>query len=161
MGDSGSSQGSQGSRGTQACLVWSLLGRQAWKFVHLVITHTALACFDNTPFLGLVQIHASLIVPEDAVHLTCPIASFTSRDEPAAVFEQYHDKVRANTAIASKSVFHNYENMHHGFAGARANLKDTKNVEAFQDVYKRTSAFLDIIFAQFFLFSHHLNTTFS
>jgi hypothetical protein len=43
--------------------------------------------------------------------------------------------------FSSKNAYRLYANMHHGWAGARADLEDEENKEEFGDVYSRLAGF--------------------
>lgn len=86
------------------------------------------------------SIHAGLIDPKDAEVLKVPIALFPSKDEDKDAAEAQW-KVVESKPIASKSVYRRYDNMHHGWAGSRANLEDPENVKEFGDLYSRLGAF--------------------
>ena len=100
------------------------------------------ACGAGTPYSGVVQMHPAMVAVEDAKKLAVPVAFFPSKDEPANDVKAFWDAVQPNTSIASKSQFKHYDNMHHGFAAARADLKNQENYFAFQDVYTRAADFL-------------------
>ncbi|WFD36133.1 carboxymethylenebutenolidase [Malassezia cuniculi] len=101
----------------------------------------------NTQFSGLVQLHPAFVNVEDAKKLTIPVAFFPSRDEPKEDVDAFWAAVQANSSIASKSQFKYYTNMHHGWAAARADLKDEDNYFAFQDVYTRVAEFFNDVLA--------------
>jgi dienelactone hydrolase len=44
--------------------------------------------------------------------------------------------------FSSKNAYRLYENMHHGWAGARADLENEENKKEFGDVYSRLAGFL-------------------
>lgn len=100
-----------------------------------------MACGKGTPFSAFVQIHPSFVDPQDANQICIPMASFTSKDEPQEILEQFYKNLHANPDIASKCITHHYPNNHHGFAGARAKLQDPENYASFRDVYKRAADF--------------------
>ncbi|WFC93834.1 Putative zinc transporter msc2 [Malassezia brasiliensis] len=106
------------------------------------VEKVVLACGKDTPYSAAVFIHPSLIVPEDAKSLTVPIALFTSIEEDNDAIKSFRSNVQANPATSSSFVSNHYGDINHGFAGARANFEDPKNVERFKDVYERTAKFL-------------------
>ena len=101
------------------------------------------ACAKGTPFAGLVQLHPAMVAVDDAKNLAIPVAFYPSRDEPKNDVEAFWNAVQANTEIASKSDFKHYTDMHHGWAAARADLKNKENYFAFQDVYTRVAEFFN------------------
>lgn len=50
-------------------------------------------------------------------------------------------KVLDQKPFASKNAYRYYGAMHHGWAGARANLDDPENLAQFADVYARLATF--------------------
>lgn len=45
--------------------------------------------------------------------------------------------------FASKNVVKRYDDMHHGWAGARANLKDEANLKQYKDVFEELTKFFN------------------
>lgn len=95
----------------------------------------------GTPFSSLVELHPAFVDVEEAKNLTIPVAFFPSRDEPKADADAFWAAVQAKPEIASKSEYKYYDNMHHGWGAARADLKNQDNYFAFQDVYTRVAEF--------------------
>lgn len=81
-----------------------------------------------------------MVAPEDFKELKQPIAFFPSNDEPEDACLKSWEVIKG-TPFASKSVFHRYTDMHHGWAGARAKLSEPENVKQFEDVYRRLGDF--------------------
>ncbi|KAK0548193.1 hypothetical protein OC846_004583 [Tilletia horrida] len=103
---------------------------------------TILSGGEGTPFAAVAQIHPAFISEDDAKALVVPVASFPSKDEPkedAAKFE----KAVESKPFASKSVFKTYDDQHHGWAAARADLDNESNKKAYEDVYSRLAAFFN------------------
>ncbi|KAJ3113221.1 hypothetical protein HK098_007790, partial [Nowakowskiella sp. JEL0407] len=89
---------------------------------------------------AVAQMHPARMNPEDALNLIIPVATFISEDEPVEVFNKFVEI--ANTKDFKEfNSFGQYRDMHHGFGGSRANLKDPRNAEAFNDVYSKVADF--------------------
>ncbi|PWN48565.1 alpha/beta-hydrolase [Violaceomyces palustris] len=101
---------------------------------------SVLAGAKGTVFSSVAQVHPAMVDPKDAENLTVPVANFPSKDEPQDAVDQF-EKVVQSKPFASQSVYKLYKENHHGWAAARADLKDQKNLEAFQDVYQRLADF--------------------
>lgn len=76
-----------------------------------------------------------LLDENDAKVQTAPHLLLASKDEPKDVVAAYQ------VAMGSSIEVTTYENMHHGWMGARANLKDEENVKEFQRGYEQVGAF--------------------
>lgn len=72
---------------------------------------------------------------KDAEVQTAPHLLLASKDEPADIVEAY------KTAMGDRVEITTYGTMHHGWMGARADLKDEKNVEEFKRGYEQAGAF--------------------
>ena len=108
---------------------------------HERLTRAVLACGQGSPFKAFAQVHPTFVQPQDAKQLTVPVATFRSGEEPEDVMRSFHETALSNEDIATNSVFGEYHDLHHGFAGARADLGNEANKIAFQDVYKRLADF--------------------
>lgn len=97
---------------------------------------------EGTPFASVAQVHPAMVDPKDAAGLTVPIANFPSKDEPKEDVDAFEKEVQAKP-FASQSVFKHYSQNHHGWAAARADLKDKTNLDSFQDVYQRLADFFN------------------
>jgi len=84
--------------------------------------------------------HPAFVSPDDANELACPIAFFTSKDEDVVVCDAFW-KVLESKPYAAQNVYKRYPTVHHGWAGARANLKDEENLKQYQDVLQRMATF--------------------
>ncbi|WFC93836.1 carboxymethylenebutenolidase [Malassezia brasiliensis] len=101
----------------------------------------------NSPFAGVAMIHPAFIAPEDAKSLSVPVAFFPSKDEPQNDVDGFWNNLKsAHPELLEKSQFKYYNENHHGFAAARANLEDKSNYFAFQDVYTRLADFFCTVF---------------
>ena len=105
------------------------------------LTRAVLACGQGSPFKAFARVHPAFVQPQDAKQLTVPVATFRSGEEPEDVMRSFHETALSNEDIATNSVFGEYHDLHHGFAGARADLGNEANKIAFQDVYKRLADF--------------------
>ncbi|WFC98347.1 carboxymethylenebutenolidase [Malassezia yamatoensis] len=101
----------------------------------------------DSPFAGVAIVHPAFISPDDAKPISVPFAFFPSKDEPESdvngfwsIFQKDHSN------LVSKSQFKYYNENHHGFAAARADLEDKSNYFAFQDVYTRLADFFCGVF---------------
>ena len=103
----------------------------------------------GTPFLAVSQVHPAMVAPEDAKNVTVPLAFFPSKDEPENDVNAYWENfTSAHPELKEKSQFKYYTNMHHGWAAARANLKDEANLAAFHEVYERLADFFCTAFGK-------------
>ncbi|WWD03788.1 hypothetical protein V865_001844 [Kwoniella europaea PYCC6329] len=88
-----------------------------------------LSLTSGTPFCCGAVIHPAMIAPEDGENLTVPFGFYPSMIEEAIKSKPF----------ASKSDYHLYDTVHHGWAAARADLKDPENLKQYEDVYQRTA----------------------
>jgi len=105
-----------------------------------------LAATDATKVDAVVSIHPGRVDPADADRLVVPIAFFPSNGEPKDDCDKFWERLQARP-FASKCEYKYYATVHHGWAGARANLKDEENVKEFKDVYTRSGAFFKSVLA--------------
>ncbi|KAJ1028610.1 hypothetical protein NDA16_001776 [Ustilago loliicola] len=103
---------------------------------------SVLAGGEGTKFASVAQVHPAMVDPEDAKKLTVPIANFPSGDEPKEDVDKFQQEVQKKD-FAKDSVYKLYGESHHGWAAARANLKDEGNAKNFQDVYQRLADFFN------------------
>ncbi|KAK4687548.1 hypothetical protein P7C73_g2559, partial [Tremellales sp. Uapishka_1] len=86
-------------------------------------------------------VHPAMLVGGDGPKVQVPLALYASADEPK-------DVIHAITlAMADKkewlySEVYTYRTVHHGWAAARANLKDAENLKQYEDVYQRLADFI-------------------
>lgn len=97
---------------------------------------------EGTVFDAVAQVHPAMVDANDAAKLTVPIANFPSKDEPAEDIKKFEAEVQKKP-FAKDSVFKHYTESHHGWAAARADLKDKHNFDNFQDVYQRLADFFN------------------
>lgn len=108
---------------------------------------TSMSGNEGTPFKGVAIIHPAFVFPDDSKGLVVPAAFFPSKDEPREDADKYWENLKqTHPDLASKSMYHYYGDMHHGFAAARADLKDEKNLAAAKDVYQRLAEFFCGVF---------------
>lgn len=82
----------------------------------------------------------------DFENLKEPFAFFPSGDEPEDEVNKSWEVIKS-LPTANKSVFKNYKDMHHGWAGARSKLAEEENVKQFEDVYRRLGDFFNSVAA--------------
>jgi len=97
---------------------------------------------EGSKYAAVAQIHPAMVDPKDAEKLTVPIANFPSKDEPKEDVEKFEAEVQKKP-FASECEYKTYPENHHGWASARADLKDETNFKAFQDVYQRLANFFN------------------
>lgn len=101
----------------------------------------------GSPFLGVAMVHPAFIAPDDAKALTVPIGFFPSKDEDKKDADAFWSNLeKDHPELIAKSQYKYYEENHHGFAAARADLNDKSNYFAFQDVYTRLADFFCGVF---------------
>ncbi|KAJ3176340.1 hypothetical protein HDU87_005382 [Geranomyces variabilis] len=98
-------------------------------------------------FDAIAQAHPTRFDAEDYRNVKVPVASFPSESDNHEAQAELIAMVEQQPEIKNLCSFHSYRNMHHGWAGARANLADPDNLREFQDVYKRLSQFFAGAFA--------------
>ncbi|KAF8603256.1 hypothetical protein BDV93DRAFT_606841 [Ceratobasidium sp. AG-I] len=76
--------------------------------------------------------HPSMLTPEDAANCKAALALYPTKDEDPSAMEPF---------VKIASDYKLYSETFHGFAAARANLEDPVHKAAYEDVYKRMSAF--------------------
>jgi len=96
---------------------------------------------------AIASAHPGRVAVEDAEGLACPIAFFPSKDENEEICEAFY-KALESKPYAAKNVYKRYSTMHHGWAGARANLADEENLKEYSDVLKRMAAFYKSVWAE-------------
>ncbi|TFY51985.1 hypothetical protein EVG20_g10752 [Dentipellis fragilis] len=94
----------------------------------------------DTPFNAVGVLHPAMLKAEDTIPLDLPLAIYITKDEP---LEEYQNivKIMKNKDVADKVDNELYEDMFHGFAGARANLEDPLNKMRFEEVYDRLAKY--------------------
>lgn len=102
---------------------------------------------EGTPFVGVAQVHPAFVGPDDSKSLTVPVAFFPSKDEAKDDVDGYWKNLQeSHPELVEKSMFKHYTENHHGFAAARADLKDESNFASFKDVYGRLATFFAALF---------------
>jgi len=84
---------------------------------------------DNTNFLASGGIHPSLLTPEDAANVNCPMIFCPSQNDPPI---DPIKEVLDTKPFASECYYQRFDDMEHGFCGARGN-RDDPNVRARMD----------------------------
>ncbi|KAI5123735.1 hypothetical protein M0805_000328 [Coniferiporia weirii] len=100
---------------------------------------------ENPVFDAVAAIHPAMLSASDADNLSVPLGLFITKDEPKEEYDSMVEKL-SHKPFADKVVYKNYSNMFHGFAAARADLKNEENKKEFEDVYSKLRGF----FAQAF-----------
>ncbi|CAE6438121.1 unnamed protein product [Rhizoctonia solani] len=77
-------------------------------------------------------VHPSILAPEDAANCKAAIGLYPTKDEDPAAMEPF---------VKIAKDYKLYSDAYHGFAAARAKLDDPQYKAAYEDVYKRLSAF--------------------
>ncbi|ORX35390.1 hypothetical protein BD324DRAFT_582039, partial [Kockovaella imperatae] len=90
----------------------------------------------QTPFCCGAVVHPALIAPEDGDNLAAPLGFYPSHDEPKEAVEKIEAAMEIKEFV-KKCDYHLYDTVHHGWAAARANLKDSENLKQYEDVYQR------------------------
>ncbi|CAE6434248.1 unnamed protein product [Rhizoctonia solani] len=83
-------------------------------------------------FVAVAGVHPSILAPEDAANCKAAIGLYPTKDEDPAAMEPFV-KVAKDYKL--------YTDAYHGFAAARARLDEPQYKAAYEDVYKRLSAF--------------------
>jgi len=89
------------------------------------------------------QVHPGLLTKDDAPGLKVPHLVLASKGENVNDVKEFDE---AEKPAGSET--HTYANMHHGWAGARANLKDEENAKEFKRAYEQYANWLNTIFAK-------------
>ncbi|PVF95600.1 hypothetical protein CPB86DRAFT_863715 [Serendipita vermifera] len=111
------------------------------KIATLTGTHTMNIDGESKPVVdGTAAIHPAMMSVADAAELKVPIAVYASGDEDVEEYKKIAD-VLANNDFKEKNAYRVYQNMHHGWAGARADLEKEDNHKEFTDVYSRLATF--------------------
>lgn len=85
-------------------------------------------------------VHPAQLSLSDFEKATIPVAFYPSGNEPQDEAAKVGEYI-AQSKLTAKSDYKLFADNHHGWAAARANLEDPKNLEAFKEVYARLSAF--------------------
>jgi len=99
-----------------------------------------LASGENTPFSAVSIIHPAMLSVEDSSKLTVPLAIYPSKDESSEDYDKIVE-VLSKKPFASQCDHKYYSTMHHGWAAARADLKNEENKKEFEDVYTKITTF--------------------
>ncbi|KAL3419454.1 AIM2 family protein C30D10.14 [Phlyctema vagabunda] len=90
-----------------------------------------LASGEGTPFKVSGQVHPGKLAAEDARSLKIPHIMLASRDEDATVVEEYAKLLASEGKIGEVET---YASMHHGWMGARANLKEDNELKEYNQL---------------------------
>ncbi|KAG9037917.1 hypothetical protein FRB95_003757 [Tulasnella sp. JGI-2019a] len=91
-------------------------------------------------FEAIASIHPAAVNANDAERLKAPIAMYVSKDEDEAECKKFMD-ILASKPLAAKNEYKCYGTMVHGWAAARADLKDPERLKEYEDVYGKLAAF--------------------
>jgi len=91
-------------------------------------------------FDAVACIHPAMLSAEDGKKLLVPIAIYASADESVDEYKKMVEEL-STRPFASKNAYRVYPEMHHGWAGARADLDKENNHRDFTDVYGRLATF--------------------
>jgi len=81
---------------------------------------------------------------QDLTKVQAPILMITTKDDPKTPYEQVFEVVSSLPgAVGSKSVAHRFEDMHHGFAGARGNWASVENAQRIREALQLCSNFFN------------------
>jgi len=91
-------------------------------------------------FDAIASLHPGRLLASDATNLLVPLALFPSKSEP---LDEYKKTVEIldTKPFAALNAYRYYGTMHHGWAGARADLSNADNLAGFTDVYGRLATF--------------------
>jgi len=95
---------------------------------------------ESTPFESVSIVHPAMLSVDDANKLTVPLGIYISKDEPVDEYIKVLEAI-AKKPFATKNDNKYYANMFHGWAAARADLKNQDNKEEFENLYTRLAEF--------------------
>ena len=98
-----------------------------------------LAADKRDVFKAVAAVHPAMVDPKDAEKITAPYILLASKDEPADDIAAFEKNLPSD--VRSKSIVKTYGDMHHGWAAARADLKDDNNRKQFQAAYQELAEF--------------------
>ncbi|ORY79524.1 dienelactone hydrolase [Protomyces lactucae-debilis] len=90
-------------------------------------------------FKATAVVHPAMLDAKDAKSLTNPIMILASKDEEAKDVKAFEEGIPEGQK--EQSVVKTYSDMHHGWAAARANLKDEQNKKRFHEAYTELAEF--------------------
>jgi dienelactone hydrolase len=90
-------------------------------------------------FKATAAVHPAMLDAGDAKSLTNPIMVLASKDEEAKDVKAFEEAIPEEQKQAS--VVKTYSDMHHGWAAARADLKDENNKKRFHEAYTELATF--------------------
>ncbi|KAA1468457.1 dienelactone hydrolase [Dentipellis sp. KUC8613] len=94
----------------------------------------------DTPFDAVGVLHPAMLKAEDTIPLDLPLAIYITKDESLEEYQKIV-KIMKNKAVADKVDNELYQDMFHGFAGARGDLDDPLNKKRFEEVYARLAKY--------------------
>ncbi|KAK2746491.1 hypothetical protein FQN57_003117 [Myotisia sp. PD_48] len=103
---------------------WGLLG-YCWGGKMVALSSGA-----DSSFKAAVQCHPAMMDAQDAEKVAIPMAVLASKDEDAAVVEQYKKNLKVAKFVETWST------MIHGWLAARGDLKDPEVVKEYENGYK-------------------------
>jgi dienelactone hydrolase len=93
-----------------------------------------------------VQVHPAFLDTADAAEIKIPHLVLASKDEDANVVKEYKEafqKYAGADQNVAKSEVHTFEDMHHGWMGARAKLDEVEYKEKFNQGYKLVAEWIN------------------
>ncbi|KAH9927519.1 Alpha/Beta hydrolase protein [Epithele typhae] len=94
---------------------------------------------ETTPFGAAAAVHPAMLSHGDVTNLAIPLGLYPSKDEPEEESKQIMEII-SKKPIKDKSDYKLYDSFH-GFAAARADLKDAENKKHYEDLYGRVIGF--------------------
>lgn len=83
----------------------------------------------GTPLKAGAEVHPSRVEAKDALDITIPICILASNGEPADEIQKFFENLKTEKYVET------FVDQHHGWMGARANLKDERNKEEYERGY--------------------------
>ncbi|GBE78460.1 hypothetical protein BKA93DRAFT_870124 [Sparassis latifolia] len=88
----------------------------------------------GTPFDAVAAVHPAMLSAPDTENLQVPLGLYPTKDESYEEYEKMLSIV-SKKPFAAKNDTKYYNEMFHGFAGARADLNNAENKKFFEDLY--------------------------
>jgi len=92
---------------------------------------------DNLGMKVSVQVHPAMLDASDALKITIPFALLASKDEDAAEVEKFGANLKGEKLVET------FNDLGHGWMGARGNLEEEKGREGFTEGYKWVADFFE------------------
>ncbi|KDQ20451.1 hypothetical protein BOTBODRAFT_26459 [Botryobasidium botryosum FD-172 SS1] len=95
---------------------------------------------EGTPLDAVASVHPGRVEESDAQNIVVPLGFFPTKDEDRELCDKVAE-IASQKPFADKNKYIYYETVHHGFAGARADLSDPENKEKYGHFYNTVSDF--------------------